>query len=135
MLQSRGFLCKLTQSVIKIGKFFVEFENTNLLTAPKAPQCISMVMAMVMANKPNKAYFHITIIQHFLRKNSDLSVQVPHDPAPLLTAALPARNPRHHRSPRPRLRHGHPAVSSIMVTIPEFPSCSLFSNAPTCMPF
>ena len=39
MLKSRNFLCKLTQSVKKIGKFFFEFEKKNLLTAAKAPQC------------------------------------------------------------------------------------------------
>ena len=39
MLKSRNFLCKLTQSVRKIGKFFFEFEKKNLLTAAKAPQC------------------------------------------------------------------------------------------------
>ena len=37
MLQSRNFLCKLTQSVQKIGKFVFEFEKKNLLTAAKAP--------------------------------------------------------------------------------------------------
>ena len=37
MLKIRDFLCKLTQSVKTIGKFFFEFENKNLLTAAKAP--------------------------------------------------------------------------------------------------
>ena len=37
MLKSRNFLCKLTQSVRKIGTFFFEFEKKNLLTAAKAP--------------------------------------------------------------------------------------------------
>ena len=42
MLKSRDFLCKLTQSVRKLGKFFFEFEKTNLLTAAKAPLCMDM---------------------------------------------------------------------------------------------
>ena len=39
MLQSRNFLCKLTQSVTKIGKFIFEFGEKNQLTASKAPLC------------------------------------------------------------------------------------------------
>ena len=41
MLKSRDFLCKLTQSVRKIGNIFFEFEKTNLLTAAKAPLCMA----------------------------------------------------------------------------------------------
>ena len=40
MIKSRNFLCKLTQSVKKICKFFFEFEKKNLLTAAKAPLCV-----------------------------------------------------------------------------------------------
>ena len=37
MLKSRGFMCKLTQSVRKIGKFLLSLKKKNLLTASKAP--------------------------------------------------------------------------------------------------
>ena len=43
MLKSRNFLCKLTQSVEKIGKFFFEFEKKYLLTAAKAPLCMGQL--------------------------------------------------------------------------------------------
>ena len=38
MLKSRGFLCKLTQSVRKMCEILFQFEKNNLLTASKAPQ-------------------------------------------------------------------------------------------------
>ena len=47
MLKSRVFLCKLTQSVRKICKIFVEFEEKNQLTASKAPQCAGLTVTVM----------------------------------------------------------------------------------------
>ena len=52
MLKSRDFLCKLTQSVEKIGKFFFEFEEEkNLLTASKAPLCSGVTSPVTLHSK------------------------------------------------------------------------------------
>ena len=56
MLKSRNFLCKLTQSVRKIGNFFFEFEKKNLLTAAKAPQCLGTEEAQ---NPPKTGWVRI----------------------------------------------------------------------------
>ena len=42
MLESRAFMCKLTQSVRKICIFFFSLKKKNQLTASKAPLCSVM---------------------------------------------------------------------------------------------